>query len=196
MTETAEMQAKPVAWRYRSNAPKARWTVQKNFPAPVEKWDGYSVEPLYSQSDFDAMRAQRDEAIRLLRQVSLVLESLTPGGSEYISHSKVLDAYYADADACCRFVKEQKADGHKARIEAVDERRRNAALQAQITRLREALKPFAEYMNDGGDLDDKECPLTDDQGPGWVYLTTADFRRARAALSEPSPSNSGDTPNA
>lgn len=74
MTDTAEMQeAEPVAWRYRSNAPKARWTVQKNFPAPVEKWDGYSVEPLYSQSDFDAMRAQRDEArdeIKRLRRLA------------------------------------------------------------------------------------------------------------------------------
>lgn len=55
-------------------------------------------------------------------------------------------------------------------------------LQAEIARYREALTPFARYMDGGIDLDNHGKPLPGDQGVGWVYLTHDDFRRARAAL--------------
>lgn len=38
----------PVAWRYISPAKDAKWTVQKNYPAQIEKWKGYKIEPLYA----------------------------------------------------------------------------------------------------------------------------------------------------
>lgn len=68
-----------------------------------------------------------------------------------------------------------------ARAEAAE--RRNAELEADKARLSEALEPFAKYLDMASfDLDNKGSPLPDDQGMGWVYLTIADFRRARAAL--------------
>lgn len=54
--------------------------------------------------------------------------------------------------------------------------------KAEIERLTKALEPFAKYMEGGMDLDNHGAPLPDDQGVGWVYLTYADFRAARAAL--------------
>lgn len=54
---------------------------------------------------------------------------------------------------------------------------------AEIERLREALKPFADYCDElNGFLDNHNQPLPDDSGPGWVYVKVGDFRRARAAL--------------
>lgn len=52
-------------------------------------------------------------------------------------------------------------------------------------RLREALRPFAEYMQtDEGrlDRDNHGNDLPDNDGVGWVYLTHGDFRAARTAL--------------
>ena len=57
-----------------------------------------------------------------------------------------------------------------------------AASQAEASRMREALRPFAEYMGDM-DRDNLGNPLPDDAGVGWVYLTQGDFRRAKDALS-------------
>lgn len=57
-------------------------------------------------------------------------------------------------------------------------------LAREAAKLVEAVKPFAEYIADGGDHDDKGEPLPDTQGVGWVYLTFGDFRRARAAMTE------------
>lgn len=57
-----------------------------------------------------------------------------------------------------------------------------AELREQLATVRAALEPFASYMLGGGDLDHLGCPLPDDQGVGWVYLTMGDFRRATAAL--------------
>ncbi|MGB0903087.1 hypothetical protein [Halocynthiibacter sp.] len=58
---------------------------------------------------------------------------------------------------------------------------REAVLSSEIERLREALKPFAEYM-EGMGRDNKGKQLPDDQGVGWVYLTHGDFRNARLAM--------------
>ncbi|MEV5054630.1 hypothetical protein MRBLRH13_000211 [Agrobacterium radiobacter] len=54
--------------------------------------------------------------------------------------------------------------------------------EARAKALEEALKPFAEYMGDHFDKDNHGKPLPDDLGVGWIYLTHADFRRARQAL--------------
>ena len=75
----------------------------------------------------------------------------------------------------------QYRPGDRDVLEAVD-----ALVTAErlLAEAREALRPFAEYMQNGGDLDNKGNPLPDEQGVGWVYLTMADFRKARAALGE------------
>lgn len=86
MTETAEMQeAEPVAWRWRERFPYdlsvdaavlrgGRWSLTEKLPSWASGDDATSeFEPLYSQSDFDAMRAQRDEArdeIKRLRRLA------------------------------------------------------------------------------------------------------------------------------
>ncbi len=41
--------------------------------------------------------------------------------------------------------------------------------------------PWNNVMGDTN-LDNLGKPLPDDQGVGWIYLTQADFRRARTAL--------------
>lgn len=51
-----------------------------------------------------------------------------------------------------------------------------------VKALVEALKPFADYMQNGMGLNHKGEPLPDNEGVGWVYLTVGDFRRAKAAL--------------
>lgn len=58
---------------------------------------------------------------------------------------------------------------------------------SRITELETALRPFAAYMGDKGDLDNLGQPLPDEQGVGWVYLTMGDFRRARSSLTEAKP---------
>lgn len=58
--------------------------------------------------------------------------------------------------------------------------------RAENARLKEALRPFGEYLDTAAfDLNHKNEPLPDEQGMGWVYLTIGDFRLARAALSAP-----------
>lgn len=60
-----------------------------------------------------------------------------------------------------------------------------AAARTEVRQLREALRPFAEYMQtDEGrlDLDYLGNEIPDDQGVGWVYLTHGDFRAALRAL--------------
>ncbi len=53
------------------------------------------------------------------------------------------------------------------------------------SRLREALEPFAKYLDTAKfDVDYNGNPLPDEQGMGWVYLTIGDFRRARTALAQ------------
>lgn len=69
-------------------------------------------------------------------------------------------------------------NGH---IEAAESRA--LSLEEEVKRLREALKPFAEYLiGMPVDLDQKGRPLPDDAGVGWAYLTVGDFRRARTTL--------------
>jgi hypothetical protein len=64
----------------------------------------------------------------------------------------------------------------------IDWKARATAAEANAARMREALKPFAEYMSVGMDLDNHGNPIPDTEGVGWVYLTHGDFRRARKAL--------------
>lgn len=66
---------------------------------------------------------ERDEAKAIAKRVSKALTSLTPGGSEYHSHSRVLDDYFADTEACVEVVRERFKSGHAAKLEAVELRR-------------------------------------------------------------------------
>ena len=59
------------------------------------------------------------------------------------------------------------------------------AKDAEIARLTEALKPFADHLDKMRfDRDNHGNPLPDSEGVGWVYLTNGDFRRAAAAIRE------------
>jgi hypothetical protein len=70
--------------------------------------------------------------------------------------------------------------GHKVDVTALMAQL-DAAL-AENARLREALKPFGEYLDKAAfDLNHKGEPLPDGDCVGWVYLTNGDFRRAREA---------------
>lgn len=64
MTGKTLMEKEIVAWRYRSSAPKAKWTVQKNEPKHIATWPGYTVEPLYSAA---TIRSLQERAERLER---------------------------------------------------------------------------------------------------------------------------------
>lgn len=57
-------------------------------------------------------------------------------------------------------------------------------LRELIAEMRAGLEPFAQYIEGGMELDNKGRPLPDDQGLGWIYLTYADFRRARTAYAK------------
>jgi hypothetical protein len=62
---------------------------------------------------------------------------------------------------------------------------RISSLEEENKRLREALKPFADYLAEMPfDLDNKGNALPDDTRPGWTYLTAGDFRRARQTLDD------------
>ena len=65
---------------------------------------------------------------------------------------------------------------------------KDAAIERRVAErdeAREALKPFAKYTDElNGFLDNHNQPIPDDQGPGWVYVTIGDFRRARQALKD------------
>ena len=57
-------------------------------------------------------------------------------------------------------------------------------LTTLTARTREVLAPFAEYMSNGADLDNKGNPLSDNAGVGWVYLKIGDFRAANTLFNE------------
>lgn len=60
---------------------------------------------------------------------------------------------------------------------------RAEAAEAKLAEAGKALEPFAKYIEGGMELDNRGQPLPDDQNLGWVYLTYADFRRARSVAS-------------
>lgn len=65
-----------------------------------------------------------------------------------------------------------------------------AARDETIRGLREALAPFAGYLNRAAfDLDDNGNPLPDEHGMGWIYLNVGHFRAARAALNSTEPTD-------
>ena len=66
MTGKTLMEEQPVAWRYKSDAPKSKWTVQKNEPTQIQKWPGYTVEPLYSAAYVTQLKQERDELRRAM----------------------------------------------------------------------------------------------------------------------------------
>lgn len=75
-----------------------------------------------AKAENERLTRERDEAVRVATNVSRALTSLTPGGSEYHSHSRILDAYFADTEACVAVVRERYASGHKAKLELVGAR--------------------------------------------------------------------------
>ena len=56
----------PVAWRDLSPAKNAKWTVQKNYPFQIARWDGYRIEPLYAQAALEATEGLLREAFMTL----------------------------------------------------------------------------------------------------------------------------------
>lgn len=77
--------------------------------------------------------------------------------------------------------------------EMLDKDRQLSALQEEVGRLREALEPFADYASqDGFGLDYHGRELPDGDGPGWVYVTNGDFRRARSALARTAGGKDGE----
>lgn len=62
---------------------------------------------------------------------------------------------------------------------------RTDSLASELAQCREALAPFATYLDQARfDLDNNGDPLPDDHGMGWVYLTVGDFRRARSLMAD------------
>lgn len=138
-----------------------------------------------SQSDFEAMRAQRDEAGALADR--LKLEAQIHAGEARTANSTIYEIYRIVSGATG-----ERGNWHGAQ----PVRTYVAALQAQITRLREALKPFADAcISLDGASDRTGTPrFRDEYEPARGWTTLGQLRVARAALSEPSPSNRGDTP--
>lgn len=113
-----------------------------------------------------------DELLRHAMKMSLALQDLTPGGSEYVA--RVHDGLYlADVDACATYIREQRNSGQQAKFDRVRlsrsldemldraekaEAERNtadealsammdraAAAEAEAARLREALDTIAGF---------------------------------------------------
>ena len=80
-----------------------------------------------------------------------------------------------------------KSDRDWAREERTLWEEHRDAAEARIAELVKALDPFVGHLNEMKfDLDHEGNELPDKLPCGWVYLTLADFRRARAALKEKS----------
>ena len=101
---------RPAAWRHLSSAKNAKWTVQKNYPAQLEKWDGYKIEPLYSADALRTAIAERDEARARLADL------VKPEESREWLPTKTIDRLQARAEAAEARLKEAKAVLGKARI--------------------------------------------------------------------------------
>ncbi|PZU68164.1 MAG: hypothetical protein DI546_20895 [Rhizobium sp.] len=125
------------------------------------------------------------------RDLSACQEQAVKDGNEISS----LKAWQAGAISC-REAEQARIDEYKARAEAAEAEVKRLKtelvfakpvysrrqIEDRLKVLEAALKPFAEYMGDHFDKDNHGDPLPDDLGVGWIYLTHADFRRARTAL--------------
>lgn len=69
------MEMEVVAWRYHSGAKGAKWTVQKNHPVEVARWNGYTVEPLVTLS-------QAQSALAAMREKLAIAERNRDAGRE------------------------------------------------------------------------------------------------------------------
>jgi len=121
-------------------------------------------------SAIEALEAERDEARLLVAEANNSLY-----GSQGYFHS--LDGGPFNRYHLAGGIEKLKQTSNKHWHELQD-------AEARCKRLEEALRPFAEYMGDSGDLDNRGQPLPGDQGVGWIYLNHADFRRARLAVQE------------
>lgn len=96
-------------------------------------------------------------------------------------------AYVPEASASAEIAR-LKGEAEEARQQAVAglmALSHRDALQARVSALEAALRPFAKYLDAASfDLDNNGDPLPNELGMGWVYLTVGDFRAARSALQE------------
>lgn len=115
-------------------------------------------------------RSGRDALDDLFEDVATALESLS---SELEAARTLLTRAQGQAE-----------ERERAYEKAVTAEARATTAEAGQGVARKALEPFAGYLTNGLDLDNKGNPLPDESGVGWVYLTIADFRRAAQALAE------------
>lgn len=70
------------------------------------------------------------------------------------------------------------AEAAEARVKELEAE--NARLRERQAEADRVIEPFAEYLDDGFDLDYEGRPLPDSNTLGWVYLTLGHLRAARA----------------
>lgn len=117
--------------------------------------------------------------LEFMAQGPRMVLSDAPGESSMMTMSSTGKVSVAVAATIAR----QQALLDRALESSFDDKARADRAEEEIARLREALKPFAEYLQAHPlDLNNKGRPLPDSEGVGWIYLTIGDFRRARAAL--------------
>jgi prefoldin subunit 5 len=146
------------------------------------------------QAENAAVKEERDEADRWIHEATKTITGLTAGGSEYFA-KRVRGICRADLPFCAQRIRERYAAGHSHIVEAGRARKaaesRVAGLQAEVEKLREALKPFAEAHEAVENICAESCQagLGDDvklwistygSGGSYPLLEFRDLSRARA----------------
>lgn len=130
----------------------------------IERLRGYSLDPhpLFLESA-TALQSLSSENARLKEERDELLDDISRLTKQRDRLQTLFDQIY-----------DRNAENH----------RRAEAAESSIKELEKALEPFAKYMGEGGDKDFLGRPVPDDDCVGWIYLTHADFRRARAVLTK------------
>lgn len=133
----------------------------------------------------EELRRERDEARQIVRDIHWMAVRYADGRKSYapgMLNDALRKAYgagwltYTRSPEMRDLDPQYARDGDEAEYRSIEER---------VTRLRDALKPFGQYLDSASyEVDNNGNPLPDEQGMGWVYLTVGDFRRARAALQD------------
>lgn len=92
------------------------------------------------------IKAERSAALTAARELTKALVGLTPGGSEYFTRNRVLNEYLADTDACVAAVRRRYDDGHQARVDSADARRRADAAESELSTLRAQVAALSEKL--------------------------------------------------
>lgn len=178
-------EAKPVAWRFWNDV---RGHMDLGFGPMVPGSD-----PLVLASDYAAIRTVADKAIAETADLEAEKEALEfalRNGKSLAENSigTIRDVLTVADVPAAAFIDDHVSN---AVIQRDQERARAEAAEATVARLRDALRPFVEAYKAHDDPGVSD--LDNEQLVAW-HVPLGAFRRARAALSEPSPSNSGDTP--